>query len=41
MAEHGDMKMHSETYKGFLTLLKVGTGASLVVAAIVVFLLAN
>ncbi len=41
MAENGDIKAHSDTYQGFLTLLKWGTAATLIAAAIVVFVIAN
>jgi hypothetical protein len=43
-ADHGapmDYKAHNETYSGFLTLLKVGTIASAIVAIIVVFLISR
>lgn len=40
MAGNGDMKAHSQTYEGFLGLLKYGTIASFLVAAFVVYLLA-
>lgn len=41
MADNGDMQMHDQTYHGFLTLLKVGTAASIILAAIVIFVIAN
>lgn len=40
MASGNDLKHATETYGGFLTLLKVGTIASVAVAAFVVFLIA-
>lgn len=43
-ADHGapmDYKAHDETYSGFLTLLKVGTIASVAVAVLVVFLISR
>ncbi|TVV73843.1 aa3-type cytochrome c oxidase subunit IV [Sphingomonas solaris] len=36
-----ELKAHEGTYSGFITLLKVGTAVSVVVAAIVVLLIAN
>ncbi len=42
-ADHGapmDYKAHNQTYGGFLTLLKVGTIASIAVTAIVILLIA-
>lgn len=41
MAENGDMTMHEQTYRGFLTLLKIGTAASIIVAALVIIIIAN
>jgi hypothetical protein len=43
MADHShmEMKAHEQTYGGFLTLLKFGTVASLIVAFIVVYLIAS
>lgn len=45
MATNGEVQKefqaHAATYEGFLTLFKVGTAASLFVAAIVVLLIAN
>jgi hypothetical protein len=35
MAENGDMKAHEQTYHGFIGLLKWGTVASALVAALV------
>jgi hypothetical protein len=40
MASGNDMKAASQTYSGFLTLMKVGTIASVITVAFVVFLLA-
>lgn len=34
-----DYKQHNETYAGFMTLLKAGTIASALVAALVVYLI--
>lgn len=36
-----DNKAAAETYSGFLTLVKIGTTASVVVAAVVVLLIAS
>jgi hypothetical protein len=36
-----EIKAHARTYEGFLTLLKFGTVASLVVAFIVVYLISH
>ena len=38
---HGDLKAHEQTYGGFLSLLKVGTIVSAVLAIIVVLLIAS
>lgn len=38
---HGDMRAHQETYSGVMSLLKWGTVASAIVAAIVIFLIAG
>ncbi|RZM08571.1 MAG: aa3-type cytochrome c oxidase subunit IV [Sphingomonas sp.] len=38
---HGDLTAHEGTYTGFLSLLKVGTIISVLLAAIVVLLIAN
>ena len=38
---NNDLQAHQSTYSGFLTLFKVGTIASLLVAAIVILLIAN
>ena len=40
MAQSGDMKAHETTYGGFMRLLKVGTIISVVLAALVVWLIA-
>ena len=37
----GDLQAHEKTYSSFLSLLKFGTAASFVVAAIVIFLIAR
>lgn len=36
-----DNKAHEKTYSGFITMFKVGTAISVIVAAIVVLLIAN
>lgn len=41
MAAKGDMKMHSDTYHGFLSLIRWGTGVTIVVAALVIIVIAN
>lgn len=43
MAEGGEFKMeaHERTYGGFLSLLKYGTIASAIVAAVVVLIIAS
>jgi hypothetical protein len=38
---HGDMRAHQETYSGVMGLLKWGTVASAIVAALVIFLIAG
>ena len=38
---HGDMRAHQETYSGVMGMLKWGTVASAIVAAIVIFLIAG
>ena len=38
---HGDMRAHQDTYSGVIGLLKWGTVASAIVAAIVIFLIAG
>lgn len=40
MASGNDMKAAKESYSGFITLVKVGTVASVIAAAFVVFLIA-
>ncbi|MFN4096920.1 MAG: aa3-type cytochrome c oxidase subunit IV [Sphingomonas sp.] len=40
MAQSGNMKAHEATYGGFMRLLKVGTIISVILAAIVVWLIA-
>lgn len=43
MADHSPMeiKAHERTYEGFLSLLKFGTVACLIVAALVVYLISH
>ncbi|MBB4859851.1 hypothetical protein HNO88_003183 [Novosphingobium chloroacetimidivorans] len=41
MASGNDMKAATQTYGGFLTLVKIGTVASVIVAAFVVLLIAS
>lgn len=41
MAETGDFKMHSETYSGFLNMMKWGGAATIVVTALVIILIAS
>jgi len=43
MADHGEMEIraHEQTYGGFLTLLKFGTVACLIVAFLVVYLISH
>ncbi|KTR82036.1 hypothetical protein GGR39_002506 [Novosphingobium fluoreni] len=41
MASGNDMKSANNTYDGFITLVKVGTVASVIVAAFVVMLIAS
>ncbi|AGH48371.1 MULTISPECIES: aa3-type cytochrome c oxidase subunit IV [Sphingomonadales] len=36
-----DLKAHEGTYEGFLSLMKIGTIACVVAAALVVYLIAN
>lgn len=38
---HGDLRAHQETYSGVMNLLKWGTVASAIVAAIVILLIAG
>ncbi len=40
MAQSGDMKAHENTYGGFMRMLKVGTIATVIIAALVVWLIA-
>lgn len=40
MAQSGNMKAHEATYGGFMRMLKVGTIISVVLAAIVIWLIA-
>jgi hypothetical protein len=40
MASGNDMKAANQSYSGFITLVKIGTIASVLVAAFVVFLIA-
>jgi hypothetical protein len=37
----GEIKAHERTYSGFVSLAKIGTAVSVVLAAIVVLLIAN
>jgi len=37
----GDLQAHESTYVGFISLLKIGTIVSVIVAAVVVLLIAN
>ena len=39
MASQNDMKMAETTYSGFVTFVKVGTVAAVIVAAIVILLI--
>lgn len=41
MARSGDTKAHENTYGGFVRLLKVGTIVTVLVTALVVFLIAS
>lgn len=41
MASGNDIKASTQTYGGFITLVKVGTVASVIVAAVVVLLIAS
>lgn len=41
MAEQSDMKAHVSTYNGVITMLKWGTVASVLVVALVVWLIAG
>ena len=36
-----DQRAHENTYRGFLTMLKVGTAISIIAAAVVIILIAN
>ncbi len=38
---HGDMRAHQETYSGVMGMLKWGTVASAIVAALVILLIAG
>lgn len=40
MASGNDMKAAKDSYSGFISLVKIGTIASVIVAAFVVFLIA-
>jgi hypothetical protein len=40
MASGNDMKAAKDSYSGFITLVKIGTIASVITAAFVVFLIA-
>ena len=41
MTNNGEIKAHEQTYSGFTSLLKWGTIASVIVTAIVIFLIAG
>ncbi|WOK36275.1 aa3-type cytochrome c oxidase subunit IV [Sphingomonas sp. C3-2] len=41
MADTGDFKMHDDTYQGFISLMKWGGLATIVVTALVIVLIAN
>lgn len=41
MANSADMKAHDQTYGGFLRMLKVGTVITVILAAIVIWLIAS
>jgi hypothetical protein len=41
MAQSGETKAHENTYGGFVRLLKVGTIVTVLVTALVVFLIAS
>lgn len=41
MAQSADMKAHENTYGGFMRMMKIGTIISVILAAIVVWLIAS
>ena len=41
MAANGDLEAHSDTYAGFISLLKWGSAVTFVITVIVIFLIAN
>jgi heme/copper-type cytochrome/quinol oxidase subunit 4 len=41
MAQSADMKAHENTYGGFMRMMKIGTVISVILAAIVVWLIAS
>jgi hypothetical protein len=41
MAENGDIKAHTQTYEGFMTMVKVGSVVVAIVTAVVVLLIAS
>ena len=41
MAQSGDMKAHENTYGGFMRMMKIGTAITVILAAIVVWLIAS
>ncbi|RYD64223.1 MAG: aa3-type cytochrome c oxidase subunit IV [Sphingomonadales bacterium] len=40
MAQSGDMKAHDQTYGGFMRMLKIGTIITILLAALVIWLIA-
>jgi Bacterial aa3 type cytochrome c oxidase subunit IV len=41
MAHSADMKVHENTYGGFMRMMKVGTVITVILAAIVIWLIAS
>lgn len=41
MAQSGDMKAHEGTYGGFMRMLKIGTVITVLITALVIWLIAN
>jgi hypothetical protein len=41
MAQSGDIKAHENTYGGFMRMMKIGTLVTVIIAAIVIFLIAS
>lgn len=41
MAQSGDIKAHENTYDGFMRMMKIGTVVTVIIAAIVIFLIAS